>query len=416
MRRVILVNRYFHPDHSATAQLLSDLAFALAGQGCEVCVVTSQQTYEDPEASLPRQETVASVRVVRVPTTRFGRQGLWGRGLDYASFHLAAAWALLGQTRTGDVVVAETDPPLISLVAALVAWVRGARLVNWVQDLFPEVACALGVRGSSAAAALLTGARNLSLRAAATNVVLGGRMAGRLRGLGVPPERITVIHNWSDGRQIRPVAHEANPLRAEWGLQGRFVVGYSGNMGRAHEFESLLEAAWLLRDEPGIAFLFIGGGARRVEIEAQARSRGLGNVIFKPYQPRERLMHSLGAPDLHVISLRPELEGLIVPSKFYGIAAAGRPTLYIGDPDGEIPRILREEACGVTVRPGDAEGLANQVRGLAADAAECARMGVRARLAFERRFDFPLAMRGWQTVLRQGAHPVYAAETPEAPR
>lgn len=414
MSKVILVNRYFYPDHSATAQLLGDLAFELAGRGDEVCVVTGRQTYDDPAARLPARETVRGVRVIRVPTTRFGRQGLWGRALDYLSFHLSAAWALLGRTRPGDVVVAETDPPLISLVAALAARLRGARLVNWVQDLFPEVACALGMRGAGAAAAALVGLRNLALRAAVQNVVLGGRMAERLGELGVAPERITVIHNWADGRQIRPVAHAHNPLRAAWELRDKFVVGYSGNMGRAHEFETLLRAAWLLRQVPDIVFLFIGGGAQRARIEFEAASRGLGNVMFRPYQPREHLLHSLGVADLHVISLRPELEGLIVPSKFYGIAAAGRPTLFIGDPDGEIPRVLREESCGATLRPGDAEGVAKLVLALAADAAQCARQGGRARLAFERRFDISLAMHGWREVLQAGPRPRYAAETLEA--
>ena len=144
--RVIFLNRYFYPDHSATSQMLSDLAFFLAGAGHEVCVVTSCQRYDDAAAGLPLRERIDGVEVHRVRTTRFGRDNLVGRAADYATFYLAAGWRLWRIARAGDVIVAKTDPPLISVVAWLIARWRGARLVNWVQDVFPEVAEALGVR------------------------------------------------------------------------------------------------------------------------------------------------------------------------------------------------------------------------------------------------------------------------------
>lgn len=400
MKKIIFLNRFFYPDHSATSQILSDVAFHLAGLGAEVHVATSRLRYDDPAAALLPRETVGGVQVHRVATTRFGRARLLGRAVDYVSFYLSAARALWRIADHGTVVVAKTDPPMVSLVAAPIAHLRGAMLVNWLQDLFPEVAEALGLklmRGS--VIRLLRWARNLTLRQAHTNVVLGERMAARLIREGVPAESVRVIHNWADGAAIRPVPAEANPLRKEWDLEGRFVVGYSGNLGRAHEFHTVLEAAELLRDRGEVVFLFIGGGAQRRFVEEEATRRKLGNIRFRPYQPRERLAESLSVADVHLVTLSPALEGLIVPSKFYGIAAAGRPTLFVGDKDGEIPRLLCMGECGVAVGTGDSEGLAAAIRELADSPEQCARMGASARRLLETHFDRRIALRSWCEVL-----------------
>ena len=242
-------------------------------------------------------------------------------------------------------------------------WLRGARRVNWLQDVFPEVAAELGMgvaRGVPGRAA--TWLRNRSLRKATANVAIGTRMRDRMAAQGVEPRTIVVIPNWADGAAVTPVPRDANPLRAEWGLAGKFVVGYSGNMGRAHEFRTIVDAAAALREDRDIVFLFIGGGAQKEMIAAASAERGLANLLFKPYQPRERLAQSLGAADVHLVTLRPELEGLIVPSKFYGIAAAARPAICIGDPEGEIGSEIRAADCGRCVRQGDVAGLVAAIR------------------------------------------------------
>ena len=143
---IIFLNRFFYPDHAATSQLLSDLAFALADGGREVHVITSRQRYDEPESLLPARERIRGVEVHRVWTSRFGRNWLPGRTMDYLTFYTSAAWTLFRLAHSDHVIVAKTDPPLISAVAAMVARLRGARLVNWLQDLFPEVAVASGLR------------------------------------------------------------------------------------------------------------------------------------------------------------------------------------------------------------------------------------------------------------------------------
>lgn len=408
---LIFINRYFYPDHAATSQLLSDLAFHLARQGREVHVVTSRQRYDDPNALLPTSETVQDVHIHRIWTSRFGRTRLLGRALDYLTFYTSAAWRLWRLARRDDILVAKTDPPLISVVGATIAKLRGARLVNWLQDVFPEVAAKLEVRiMQGRLGQVVQRWRNASLKSATLNVVLGERMAGYLQTQGLAPERIAVIHNWAEPG-IRPVDSRENPLRAEWGLKEKFVIGYSGNMGRTHEFETILQAMERLQEKgsegenPAIVFLFIGDGHYRPWLERQARRRGLDNLIFKPYQPRERLAESLSVPDVHLISLRPAMEGLIVPSKFYGIAAAGRPVLFIGDPEGEIGRIVREADCGAAVGIGQGQALAGQIRHLYESSELRTRWGSNARTLLEERFDRKIALTAWDDLLQHIDNP-----------
>lgn len=395
--KVVFLNRFFHPDLSATSQLLTDLA-AHAAARHEVHVVTSRLLHDDPRAALAAKATHEGVAVHRVWTTRFGRAALPGRAVDYATFHLAARGTLARLAGRGDVIVAMTDPPLASVVAAQVARRNGAILVNWLQDVFPEVAQRLGVlRGPLGAA--LKRSRDASLGSAAMNVVVGERMGEAVRLLGVPEARIRAIPNWADGRLVRPVEPAANRLRAEWELGGRFVVGYSGNMGRAHEFATLLDAAERLRSEPAIAFLFVGDGRQRDWIEREAARRGLAEVRFRPLQARAALAESLSAPDVHVVTLQPALEGLVVPSKFYGVAAAGRPTLFVGDLDGEVARELTRAGSGLAFAPGDAEGLARAIVRLR-DASEARlAMGRAARAHFEAHHDRAHALARWDRLL-----------------
>ena len=401
MSRVIFVNRYFYPDLSATSQILSDLAFHMASAGLAVAVVTGRQTYVDAKAALKARETVRGVAIVRVKTTGFGRTRLLGRALDYASFYLAAFAELVRLLRRGDVVVAKTDPPLMSVVVAVAARLRGATQVNWLQDLFPEVAVVLRpdlVKGQFARIA--KSARDWSLRRARVNVVLGERMRDRVRVLGVPPERIAMIPNWTDDRAVTQIAHEDNPLRKEWGLEGKFVVAYSGNLGRAHEFQTIMNAAVLLRDRLEVVFLIIGGGAQLKHVREFVAEHSLTNFIERPYQPRERLPFSLGVGDLHLVSLNPALEGLIVPSKFYGIAAAQRPTAFIGEPMlSEIGRLLHKHECGRSFAVGDEQGLAAFIVELSRDRELWATMGRNARIALDEHWSQDKAFSRWGELL-----------------
>jgi colanic acid biosynthesis glycosyl transferase WcaI len=414
--RVIFVNRFFYPDLSATSELLSGLALALSHRKIPIAVITSRLRYEGREGHFPARETIDGIQVHRVWSSRLGRSRLLGRSIDYLSFFFAAAWQLRKLARPGDVIVAKTDPPLLSVMVAPIARLKGVKLVNWLQDIFPEVAEAvdLGGRPGKTALRLLHPFRNWSLRVADMNVVVGETMVTRLLGLGVPAEGIRVIQNWADETLVFPIAPAQNALRQNWAPATRFLVVYAGNLGRVHDIDTILEAVTILNDRAvksstnniarQILFIFVGGGAQRAQLEREVLRRRLANVRLHPYQPRERLAETLSVADLHLVSLNPKLEGLVVPSKFYGIAAAGRPTLFIGAPDGEIARLIDEARCGFTVSPDDAEAVVDRILQLAETPELCAELGARARAAFEQHWTKDRAVEQWQQVLSEAAN------------
>jgi colanic acid biosynthesis glycosyl transferase WcaI len=399
-RRIIFVNRFFFPDRSATSQILGDLAFCLAECGHDVRVIASRQRYDDPRARLPRTETIGRVSIDRLTTTRFGRSALLGQGFDYVTFVASVRRSVLASSQAGDVLVAMTDPPLLCVAAMRAARRRGLRLVNWLQDLYPEVATRLGVplMGGLVGHATLH-LRDLALRAADANIVVGDAMADVVEARGVPADRIHVIPNWCDDQAIRPIGLSENPLRREWGLEDRFVIGYSGNLGRAHEFETILAAAEYLRDIPRIVFLFIGSGNKMDQLARRVKEQNLCHIFrFLPYQERSALKYSLGVADIHLISLNSELEGLVVPSKLYGIAAAGRPIVAVTAKDGEIARLLQRYRCGIVIEQGQGRALGEALVRFSNDPVGLAEMGRCARMMLEERFTRRHAFDRWRSL------------------
>lgn len=395
--QIWFVNRFFFPDHSATSQILSDLAFYLAARGQKVGIITSCGLYSEPTRLLPDFETIANVAIHRVGRSRFGRENLLGRAVDYLGLYGAFAAAAARLAKRGDWIVVKTDPPMLSAAIAPIARAKGLRLINWLQDLYPEVAVGLGMKALAPFAPLLVAARDASLRAATCNVAIGNKMSERLLKSGVRPELLTVIPNWCDDSTIRPLSSQDNPLREGWGLKDKFVVGYSGNLGRAHEYQTILDAAEHLRARTEFVFLFIGGGALTSGLKSEVERRGLSTTFrFLPYQDASMLPQTLALPDLHLISLRPEMEGLIVPSKFYGIAAAARATIAVADPNGEIGALVAQYDCGQAVSPGDGLHLAETIQLLASDSKRRAQMGTNARDMLDRAFSRKSCLESWQ--------------------
>lgn len=369
--RTIFVNRFYWPDEPATAQLLTDLAEALAARGHDIVVIASHPG----RADVPRTETRHGVRIVRVRSSRGGGAGFAGKALDFATFLGASIGQLLRTARRGDTLVAMTDPPLLAIGAWAVAGLRRARLIQWVQDIYPELAVELsGQRWLR----LLLPLRNLAWCRADAGVTLGTDMAAVLVAAGVDRRKISVIANWAPaGLAPQPVG-AADALRAEWGLAGKFVVAYSGNLGRVHDLAPVLALAAALGHDAGIAFVFIGAGAQRAALEAEAARLGLGHVQFRPAQPRARLAETLALGDAHLVTLRPGCERYVFPSKLSGVAAVGRPVIFIGPHQSELAQLVTGRGLGLAFDRTETTATAAAIRTLAASAADCARFGAAA--------------------------------------
>ncbi|HYL60434.1 MAG TPA: glycosyltransferase family 4 protein [Candidatus Acidoferrales bacterium] len=380
--RILFLNRSFWPDLEATGQFLTELCDDLS-QDHEVTIVAGPSYHAGSAGRRPwSRETRGKVSIIRTWGTRFPKSILLGRLTNLGTYYLLAAIAAFRLERP-DVIVAETDPPLLGALAALLKQRWGCRLVYNVQDLYPDIAEATGGLRSPLLLELLRRANDFAYERADLIVTLGQDMARRIIDKGVPADKVVVVPDWVDCRRIRPL--ESNQFRRSFG--GKFVVMYSGNVGLSQQLETVLEAAERLRGDDRILFAIIGEGARKKWLQERAREKGLDNVKFLPYQPKENLGESLSAADLHLIPLAPGAAGCLVPSKIYGILAAGCPFIAMMEENAEVASIAREYAVGFVVRPGDVDALTRTIRESVDAPERLAQMGTRARRLAEQRFD-----------------------------
>ena len=380
--RVLFLNRSFWPDREATGQFLTELCDDLSRDHEVTIVAGPSRDRGSAGFHLWSHQQRGKVSIVRTWGTGFSKSNLLGRLVNLGTYYLLAAVVALRLPRP-DVIVAETDPPLLGALAAVLKRRWGCRLIYNVRDLYPDIAEATGGVRNPLLLGLLRHANDYAYKRSDLIVTLGHDMAERIVNKGVPADKVVVVPDWVDCGRIRPL--ESNPFRRNFGE--KFVVMYSGNIGLSQQLEAVLEAADRLRDDERILFAMIGEGARKKWLEERARSMGLPNVIFLPYQPLENLAESLTAADLHLIPLAPGAAGCLVPSKIYGILAAGRPFIAMMEASAEVAQIAREDAVGFVVRPGDVDGLVGAIRE-AVDAPErLKQMGVRARRLAELRFD-----------------------------
>jgi colanic acid biosynthesis glycosyl transferase WcaI len=387
--RVLIVHQFFYPDHSAVSQLMTDLAESLVERGVSVTAVAGRGTYNGG-ARLSRRETHNGITIERAWTTSFGKSTLRGRLCDYLSFYVGAAWKLMRVPRH-EILMVLTQPPLIGLIGLFVGRLRRMRVVELVQDIYPDVAVAVGaVRPDSFSTRFLHWLNRRSLGAMDRIIVLSECMHHRIKAkIGAERAgRIDIIHNWADGRAIVPrVTGEPNRFLDDHGLRGRFVVMFSGNFGVVNEFQTVLQAALILREHSEIIFVLIGDGVRKDEIRQFVVSNQLENILMLPYQPRGDLRQSLTAGDAHLVTLADGLAGLSVPSKTYAILAAGRPILFVGDAHSTIAKLIAEHRCGSVVPTGDSEMLAIIISEWAARPAQLDEMSFNARSLFESSFE-----------------------------
>lgn len=363
--KILLLNQVFYPDVVATAQHLSDLAVALAERGHQVTAVSSQQAYEHPETIFPSRETWKGVRILRVFSTRFGKGAKWRRAADFASFLLFSCFRLLFLPRH-DAVVVLTTPPLISVLGAWRAKLWRARFIYWVMDFNPDEAIAAGwLRADSFAAKILERLSRFSLREADAVIALDRFMLDRILAKQIATEKVTVIPPWPQDREVQFDAVGREAFRTAHGLNGKFVIMYSGNHSPVHPLDTIMEAAELLGDEKGIVFCFVGGGSEFARIRKWAVTRQ--NAICLPYQPLNKLSASLSAADAHAVVMGDAMKGLVHPCKIYNILSVGAPVIYVGPEPSHVTEILlgmKSRYPWAGVRHGGAKELVTQIHRL----------------------------------------------------
>lgn len=392
--RILVLNQYYWPGVEATAQLLSQLCEGLADE-FELTVVTGQL---HGHGALASREERNGVHVIRVRGTSFERSRLHLRAANYASY-LADTVLTAMRAKKPDLVLCMTDPPIVGDVGLLVARRFRVPLLVISQDVFPEVAEKVKRIESKVALGVLRGLVRLYLERADTVVAIGETMKRRLEDKGAPPDRVKVIPNWVDTSEITPRPRD-NAWAEGHRLDEAFVLMHSGNIGHAQDLDTLVRAATFLRDLDDLRIVIAGFGARHSELTALAvRLEVTEAVRFLPYQPREVLAESLSAAEMHFVGLAKGLSGYVVPSRLYGILAAGRPVIVGADGDSETARLVTEVGCGVVLPPGRPELVAGVVREARNGMLDLEEMGARGRAFVEERGGRESAFRSYRAVI-----------------
>jgi glycosyltransferase involved in cell wall biosynthesis len=419
--RVLVLNQFFWPDVAATAQHAFDLARYLRSHGDEVSAIASRSIYGQTGSALPEEEITDGIAIHRVTSSVFGKRGVIFRSFDFLFFNVACLFKAMSLPRH-DVVICLTTPPFIALVGIFLRWIKGTRFIFWTMDLYPDVPLAAGVIKRGSIVHWIFGRLDrFCLRRADLVVVLGRCMRDKVLRNGVDPLKLVTIAPWADpsevpnvparrfsesmdsavarrvtGGEARPSVVNDNRYRAEWEIGDRFVIEYSGNCGVGHDVSSVCDAMLALRDDDSIRWVIVGGGLAWPRIEDFIRRHRISNVILRPYQPRAHLGDLIALGDVHLVLVADGFEGLLIPSKFYGVMAAGRPTIYIGPEETEVARVIQEEECGIVIPNSDPSRLVAAIERLRRDPVTSLSMGLRGRRALERSYSMQLACRRWR--------------------
>lgn len=393
--RITVVSEYFHPEEASTAQLLTSLATGLQGD-FEVSALTGRPNYHsgDQTESVPAQEIHKGVSVERLPATRLEKDTLSYRVVNWLTFTLLVFWRLVRSRGSDEVVLTLSNPPILPLAAWAAKRIRGFSYAYLIYDMYPDMPVGLGfLDEDSVVAQAWEQLIRVVYRDADRIVVLGDSMKRRLTRKmeddpGFDPEKIAIIPNWEDGSFIKPVPKSENPFVQEQGLDDKFTLLYSGNIGRYHELRTAIEAIQHLenRGRDDIQLVIIGEGARKNEHQRYVETESIRNVQFLPFQPMDRLPQTLTACDASLVGIVPEMEGICVSSKLYSALAAGRPILAVVGAEDEVARVVREYECGAYIPPGDAKKAADTLADWADDPELTNSLGEQARSTFEDRY------------------------------
>ncbi|SDD18852.1 glycosyltransferase family 4 protein [Halanaerobium congolense] len=401
--KILVINQHFYPEFAATGQLLEDLCADLA-QDYEVTVLTGKPSYVGSIDNIPKEEIYRGIDIIRVFNTSFsktGKLGTLGRIINYLTFYLLVFFKGLTLKKYDTIIVLST-PPYISLVALALKLFKKSKIIYVVQDLYPEVAIELDIIKSNFLISFFKKINKFILKRVDKIVTIGEHMQELLEksyGKKLIEEKSKMIYNWADGEKIYPISKDQT-FRKKWGLEDTFVIMYSGNMGNAHEFDTVLEAAENLKHEDQIKFLFVGEGVKKEYIEEYISENNLDNFVFKPYQDKEDLIYSLNTANLSLTTLNSGFEGLVVPSKVYGIMASGKPIIFISNFNNEISDMIENHQIGYNIKIGNSDKLAAIIKKYKEDRDLLKKHSQNTRKLFEEEFNKEISIEKYRDLLK----------------
>ncbi|MFP4379703.1 MAG: glycosyltransferase family 4 protein [Candidatus Sumerlaeia bacterium] len=401
--KVTIVCQLFYPELVSTGQTLTEIAEELTNIGVEVDVVCGPPTVVG-QYKVDKHIEHKGIHIHRVWGTQYPKIPTRGKLVNLVTFTMSAMVKMLFMRGKTPFIIL-TNPPFLAASGVLCRWLRRRPYIFLVFDIYPDIAAETHVLKKGGFAHRAWNVLNRVLyRNASKIIVLGDRMADRVRSrtkLGPKhDDRIEVIHIWADDRNVIPMERSESAILKEWGLEDKFLVQYSGNMGRMHDMETFLKAANHLKsDYPDIHFQFIGEGYKKAFMLDYVKKHDLTNCSFHPYVERERLPESLAAASAGCVTLDRPFTGMAVPSKMFGILATGRPVIGVMEKNSEAGELVIQHDCGVIVEPGDDENLARAIRDLSRDPERCRAMGERGAKALREHYSVHQAAQEYKRVI-----------------
>lgn len=401
-RKIVFLNRSYWPDVEATGQLLTELCESLSDEFRISVVAGKPNQLSNPatDADWPQVTRRNGVEIRRINHLQLPKGRMATKAINYLSF-VRATRKQLKSIDPPDAVVFETDPFLLPFEAAKLQRRTGCRVIGYLQDIYPDVAVALGKVPNNWPIRKLRASLFDVYRRCDRMVVLSEDMKRLLVDGGVSPQRISIVPNWADTKQIVPIGHSENAFRRRHNLKDTFLVMYSGNLGLTQRLEEFVEAARLLQNDPEILFAFVGQGSQKKSLEDLVKQLQLTNVRFFDYQPKAELAHSLSAADLHLVPLTQELSQCLMPSKLYGILASGRPYLTNAVPESELHQITVSQNLGLTVVPGKPEAIALAIQQISREPKLLQTMGENGRRLAESQYTLSSSASKFRQVLQE---------------
>lgn len=403
--RVVLVNQYCYPDVASTGHLIHILALELAeNHGFEVEVLTTQPSYGGKETwvDLPAVVVEGGVTFRRVWVPRVSKNKLVGRAIKDLTFLVQLGFRSVFGKQRGTVYVYSTAPPYGAFVGSIAKLVRGQTYCTLLYDSYPHLGVWVGTFKKGGLIEKVWHWGNRRIYNGARRSIVLCKAASRLlqENYRVDEKHIVQIPNWADGEVIYPVEKSETDFAKEQGLAEPFTILYSGNMGLYYEFETILKVAKLLEGE-NFKLVLVGGGGKKAWCEEQVESMGLSNTVVLPYRPFETLNDSLNACDASLVTIAAGIEGISFPSKLYTSLATGKAIVAISEADSELRDIVDESGCGIWAELGDAEGLAEQIRGMMNDQEATSEMGRQSRELFDRRYTRQACSAQYAAIIRE---------------
>ncbi len=397
-----VVSELYYPEQTSTGHFLTGIAEGLVRK-LPVSVLSVQPTYAARGVRVPKFEIHNGVRIYRCPSITLDKNRIIFKLANFVSISLSIFVQAVRRFKSKDVVLVVTNPPVLPFLIVLACRLKRAKFLLLIHDVYPEVLAVTGFIKPKGFLTRLISRFSRRLYLSAARIIVLGRDMKKIVGekMNGRTSSIVIIPNWGDVDNVFPQKRSDNSFLKKLGIVDKFVIQFSGNIGRTHNLEIIVQAAEQLRSHDRFHFLCIGWGAKRSWLERELAQRQLTNFTISDYVPREQLVTSLNACDVTIIPFISGMSGISVPSRMYNVMAAGKPIIAVADEDSELAMVIQEEDIGWVVPPGRPDKLVSIILEAQAQPEKLMAMGSRARQVVENKYSREHAIKSYLALFQK---------------